>query len=809
MSLRKVRDGKGRFRKFADDDWQTIRNVWNDAYETSVDTASVFTDPSFANRTPFHGVLGDAWDHGIALSSSRDEQQVFYGLDAVKTAFWDGDLAETRRLLGTDRIKSATWQVNAKSGYVDPEAAALHTRELADAYIEAVKKRVEWLTGGDDELLEMLATGRLSGHTFREGAGPANRKFMQALKRKVEAGSHPKELVGPEYIHRQPEALEQLNEVVNSLFDVLMTRPDNAFFRSPLYRQRYWERMAHFADRLDPDALANVRANIDKAGLPKQLRKAFDEAQGTGRLTLAEATDVAHIYGLDEVRSTLYDLSRRSQLAESANLISPFIEAWREVLGFWSRQLVSSPATLRKAQQGIEGARDSGMFYQNERGEEVFAYPGGRLLAKLVGAPEAITLEARASGLNLVSSSVLPGVGPVVQWPVSVNPGQVVEKLAHALTPLTMSLFGENGWDTLRQSTIPFGGPERPDQIAGDMLPSWLTQALTGLMPDKFDVRGYNNLVGQVMTANVANGIYTRDQLDENFQAAEDVAAKLYLVRGIANSVAPTNFRPKLALSDLNGELVELEAMGVAFRDMVEKYGGDQEQAVVEFLGTYGIDPLLVAQSKSRQTTPRSSFDKGGAAWEAANLHLRADYPSTFGLFAPLSGEPADFGAFLDAQRQGDIEELDAKQQHMLANNTLGYRQFMHARQQLIEQYGDTPEVQAHLREFRALLRDQLPGFDTYIPGVPDRPKLDVQLRELEAAIADDRFDTPAKQILAEYFEIRQMMLDDLAVKGVTLKATKTGAPHRELLFNFGAALSQQHPEFQPLWNRVLSREVA
>jgi hypothetical protein len=51
----------------------------------------------------------------------------------------------------------------------------------------------------------------------------------------------------------------------------------------------------------------------------------------------------------------------------------------------------------------------------------MYAYPGGQMLTGLLtGVP--VKVEGQAQGLNTITGAatgILPGVGPVVQWPVS------------------------------------------------------------------------------------------------------------------------------------------------------------------------------------------------------------------------------------------------------------------------------------------------------------------------------------------------------------------------------------------------------
>lgn len=753
------------------------------------------------------GAVGETARSPLRLRQHVDGTEEFFGVDAVKEWWWAGEGAPLREQQAADRARAAA--LDRRQDIIDPVHHALSDRAAADSYIDGMVEQIRMLTNGDEDLLRLIGEGKFQGRTLVPGG--RNREIKKALHEKITSGATPQTLYGPDFLEYGQRSENLWRKFTDAAFDMLGTRPDNRFFRDPLYRHTYWERAIEMAPRLSPDEYQKLVKNAEKANISKEMMKRLKETTPTGKALVTDIDFISRKHALDAVRDTLYDLTRRSQMQESFALISPFLDAHREVLSFWTRNAAQNPGIIRKAQIGYEGARETGMFMVNEHGEEVFAWPGGNLVGRTLGLP-GMTAEGSIAGLNLVTGSVLPGAGFVVQWPLTME-SEIVDSVLGILDPIVEPAFGKGAKDALKDWAAPFGGPESIQEIPESLLPAWMRQFLTGFSEGKIGSREFENLVGQIATANVVQGRYSRDEVQENIADAKETAKQLFMIRGFANSFLPTGFRPKIKVEDINGELFEMELLAREYRDMRERHETEDE-AIVEFTAKYGMDPLAISQPKSRQVVPRSTFDMGGAMWEKANPDLTDKYRLVAGLLAPLSGEPAPISVYFDAMREGDIVELSAEQQQLLANNILGQRQFRYFKEQMELTYGNSnnPAVRAMMEEAiatrRAELREELPGFDSFI-GTIERPTLDQQLREIEKVVADEKFDTPAAQLLRDYWNMRTSMLAMAQAKGYTLQAKEGAAQERALLTSYGQRLADDHPDFFPIWNRILSRELA
>src|SRR5690606_34182543 len=127
---------------------------------------------------------------------------------------------------------------------------------------------------------------------------------------------------------------------------------------------------------------------------------------------------------------------------------------WKEVATRWLQLTAQRPGTVMQRATQIVGAAGGGVqdwesivedpsqvghIYTNSQGETVFAYPGSEWFTQAFsGVP--VKLTGAFNGLT-ITSSVPPGVGPVIQ------------------TPLAMSRAFRDSpeWEGVRNALFPYG----------------------------------------------------------------------------------------------------------------------------------------------------------------------------------------------------------------------------------------------------------------------------------------------------------------------------------------------------------------
>ncbi|KKL07078.1 hypothetical protein LCGC14_2589620, partial [marine sediment metagenome] len=445
----------------------------------------------------------------------------------------------------------------------------------------------------------------------------------------------------------------------------------------------------------------------------------------------------AKAFALDETKKLLYDLQKRSQFFDMMRIVFPFGEAWKEIVTAWSRIVVQNPVVLRRFHQGLEGVRAPSIFGQPETepgtgegffhpdpqtGEEVFTYPGGAFVSKLLLGTDKAGFEftGRAAGLNLASQSVLPGFGPVVQIPAS-------KFLPH-----------KPGWDDVREILLPFGETEG---VVDAVTPAWMDKLRAVFAsPDPAQDRLFANTITDVQRALLRGGDYDMDTKDGQQKLFDDAVTKariIYAIRGIAQFGLPTGPSLTWNTTDLAGNLVPVKLLADDLRTLTEAYGGNRHEAFTEWVRRYGVDNVLAVIGKSTAIVDRPVTEKGDA-WLRAHPEQERTYEMTVGLFAP---EPAvgdfDYNAYLRAFETGAREPLSPAEQISLANDFLGRVQWEQAKKIADGRPGPTTSV--WLADVRTQIAAAYPGFDDYVSRAiwDKRPKPDEMITELRAAVTD------------------------------------------------------------------------
>ena len=127
--------------------------------------------------------------------------------------------------------------------------------------------------------------------------------------------------------------------------------------------------------------------------------------------------------------------------------------------------------------------------------------------------------------------------------------------------------------------------------------------------------------------------------------------------------------------------------------------------------------------------------------------------------------------------------------------------------------WGNTAEKQAWLRTQNANLREFFPGYGREIVGLPATADLNTQLDELYRWRHEPRLnDSAAGQALADYLRTRDYIVRRWQSEfGATETGWRTGvngALYRRQLKFKGEQLSGQVPDFLPLYNQILAREL-
>lgn len=543
---------------------------------------------------------------------------------------------------------------------------------------------------------------------------------------------------------------------------------------------------------------------------------------GDSPLPMGAVDELAKGRALEHTKGLLYDLADRNQFFDTFRLVFPFGEAWKEMVTTWGGLLRQNPKLPLTAKRVLEAGRNpqvgelvgapegQGAFYTNEYGEEVFTYPLSAQAFALLDLPET-PMTGRLAGLSLMTE-VLPGVGPVMQLPLAV------------LIP------DHPAFDGLNHFLFPFGRPDSPRDVGAsfalEMMPPWFrTMVSTGFARGGITAEGqrqYANEVMSVIRHRVSTGEY---QIAGNPNSAAEVtrlvedakreAAMMTFIRGMAQFVAPSSPMFEWYIDAPDGRKLPMLSLVADYREMQEE---DYATATERFLQKYGDNAFLLMQNKSQSISPGIVAPTEAAnAWLRENMWAQAEFPVTYGFFAPQGGE---FNG--DAyQRQLELQErkpLTPEQFVRAGNDLIGKSIYYAEREAMLEQaraQGRTTldsEQQAYMRDLDEWLRTNYEGYGDEA-GKLGRASPEEMIDELGRAANDDRLKTtPMAASIREYLAERDWVRQESKANLTSVnsyQSAASGAEYRQYLEQYALSIIEENPDFALVWERVFRAELS
>ncbi|MFH2072369.1 MAG: hypothetical protein ABIJ75_05900 [Actinomycetota bacterium] len=754
-------------------------------------------------------------------------------------------------------------------------------KEFGDAIESGAWGRVRYdftdpvtFRAGDAHLVNMVASGR-----FTDSAGKVHDLAdLTDISRKhvvSELGRDRWQQIAPQYVKGAVEEIgtgiggagEKWKEIIDRMFTVFMSKPTNTLSRSPAFKQFYWQRAEELLPFVDDVTRRQILAAARKANLQRPVLKRIGDkinqlagrppAAAAGGVSLEEVDNLAKAFGLDSTKQLLYDTSRRNQITDMVHNMMPFGEAWLEIVSTWSRLLVENPNLWRRGQQIIEGARESnpldikskdGFFSTDpESGEEMFNYPSGLGLAfgstmaamSIVGIPDVVNLigdpaarelmagsgraglklQGRVAGLNIVSGSVIPGFGPVMQIPAS-------------------HMLASTRFDAIRGLILPFGEQKLTTlgSVVDNALPSWLKRFTSGLgfaSPEQKRILAGTTV--DVYRTLVIQGADVSDVEKQNevMKRATSIANSLTVIRGAAQMGLPTGPEFKFYLvpeadrqkiGDAEADLIEgrvwlYQTLASEYREkLFDQFDGDDVATFDWFQAAFGVDdPTLFATAKSKQVAARSTTIEGDR-WGRDNPQLFEVAPYTAYYAHPddPTGDEFDYNAYLRSVQEGARVGLSPEQWEMERNDLLGRIRYERARREADEMFGPaTTENKVRvLQAVRLFLMREHYGYRVPNPGAPETPSVTQMMMELETIWPNhpELAGSGTGRALAEYMEARQLVKNKGVELGLGLDGWKNAdraLALREFLCRKAQALidTPGYADFAHLWQLVLSHE--
>ena len=505
-------------------------------------------------------------------------------------------------------------------------------------------------------------------------------------------------------------------------------------------------------DALIEELNANVKdfnTAIDEMGKVAGFDNNFIDAEYVDNFAKAIA--------LEELQGLLYDLSKRSKITYNLRGIFPFGEAYVEILSTWAKLLKENPEIVRRGQVTVQAARDKNPFSPVEgegflsedevTGEEIFYYP---LVDDLVS--DAIFGQDRNVGVRLpgyagslnIALEVVPGIGPT------------------AAIPAAFFLEGTPKFTETQKFLFPYGLPtvKTPgDLIQEAGVPAWLKNGVRAAFmfnedapPGELSRIAANTTIDvyRILKANGEDDM-TPEAQQRLLEKSRTIGRNLTLIKMFSQFVGPTGLNPRFDIGDPKnaGNVYSMQILADRYRELIETppkdpvtgnllfAPGDNYSATKYFIDEFGFNPLDIATPKSIVVEPRP-VDERGVQFEKENPELFEEYKLTAFYAVPNGGGgPFDYEAYTRTIYNEQREPLTPEEWLATRNQRLGEFFMEEERVASLAQFDITDPYQAKQRSRLLALKRNIaatkyPGFDTTIPGLPQRGTLDAQYEELK-----------------------------------------------------------------------------
>ena len=536
---------------------------------------------------------------------------------------------------------------------------------------------------------------------------------------------------------------------------------------------------------------------------------------------------------LSELQDLLYDLSKRSKITYNLRGIFPFGEAYVEILTTWAKLLKENPEIARRGQVTVQALRDENPFSPVEgegflaedeiTGEEVFYYPIVNELVSdaLFGADRnvGVRLPGYAGSLNL-ALEVVPGIGPV------------------AAIPASFVLEGTPKFEETQKFLFPYGLPRVKnigDLVQEAGVPAWLKNAGRAMFafnedaaPGELSRIAANTTIDvyRVLKANGEDDM-TPEAQQRLLEKARSIGKNLTMIKAFSQFVGPTGLNPRFDIGDPRnaGSLYSMQILADRYRELIETppkdpvsgdflYApGDNYSATKYFIDEFGFNPLDISTPKSIVVEPRP-VDERGVHFEKENPELFDEYKLTAFYAVPNGGGGAfDYEAYTRTIYNEQREPLTPEEWVATRNQRLGEFYMEEERIATLQQFDITDPYQAKQRSRllavkRNVAAQRFPGFDTTIPGLPQRGTLDQQFDELkrwedEPKLRGSETGQAVAQVL-DYIKILEKKSLGRGLSANGWRTSRTMLLERQQLRDFIGQISVSNDDFYVIAQNLL-----
>jgi hypothetical protein len=779
-----------------------------------------------------------------------------------------------RRVLSSryDVEKVADWMLTHRdaNGLTMVETLAMSNRKLAAQfrtrqgvidYLGDRRKYIEELTGGSEELKDVIRHRGKMRVTNPDGTYSripilvgnrvtAERKLSKEFKRLFTIVDNTDGINLPisrqAYVSDTSIGRAGYNQYMQSLFHRAGLWED-IYAREPFYRSRMNDHIMDLAPmmfRKEREAFAD---RLEHLGSPKTAAK-LRAMTDTGVLSREDIQRVAVSRAEKDVMEVAYNAANRREWAYAARILAPFVQAAVNGMYRWSMALAKNPeSTYRvlRAQEFLQ-SRDSSFIsdytmsggvmgdpfiYEDNNGQLRVAIPASGIfvqgIMKMLGQGDAYdnqNLSIGIGGLNLAAPNLSNVLAEGERVSGKITPGDFALGMFPGVGPMVTlpASFASDGTGDISRWLLPYG--VQKDNAASMILDAFMPGTLSNLadaMAMSNEEQALNAQRIAVLQTIIAQrkGYDLTDPVEfrESWEEAKESAQVLRLIQafGAFGSPLPTKVEDIYTSPAVVPErMLYIQEMSNIYREYLDANPGDFGKAEAEFVRDMGTDALawIASSGENSDVAPPTN-----ATWDLFNKNRKA-YDRYSSVLAPLLTDGSvianDFNSRMwgyqtTSKERTKWSDLD-KAAEDVRNDLLDF--FYWNRLTEIEEANmpDWMETMAKKDLYDELI------FEKDWRGVqlnsPAQYDIDAKLM-MEASVDPDMTEVigaEAQENLNIYLTARLKVRDMIASNNESMGqiSSSTSAPEREALFLLGETMALEDPRFSHIWWASLRREV-
>ena len=491
----------------------------------------------------------------------------------LRTLAADGDMRNLANPGIDFRRAVAEFQFSGRRARKAEAGARNFVGRSDEQYLQGLQDVLHRLTGGDEKLMEAIASGVFDGSALSKNNQALRQHISSLLDNPKMAQSLPDTM---RYMKPEYAASHAVHDLVTHFFDFTGETSD-MLQRAPVFRQAYLREAARLAPSMDPAEHAAMVDDLVRFGDDKLLREVTAQTP-RGTLHRYEVDHMAAGFARKEQARIFYDAHERQNYAVAIRTLMPFAQATFNTIRRWGELSMANPQLMYRtlkplnyAQQpgsaAIYGALgdlygksaqsalydptsygwstpDSqhnsvdGFSYTDNYGDRKFSYPlVGALGEWAMGIPQEAMNESSTSGLNVAGTSINPGFGPGVTFAASLFAQNLINR-SDAAGQVTRWMF-------------PYGLPQGNaiDKAVFSIAPSWLNKVIKSAD----DVGSVANLAAKLQPVLIENGHYDLTKINDQQRLATDsaeLASRTFIWNAIIGTLTPSTVNTKALIAD-------------------------------------------------------------------------------------------------------------------------------------------------------------------------------------------------------------------------------------------------------------------